>query len=633
MNMDKGTLQVNTQDIFPIIKKFLYTDQEIFLRELISNAIDAMQKVKLIASKGELKDELGDLRVYVDLNKKKRILKISDHGIGMTKEEIDKYINQIAFSSAEEFIKKYENIENKEKSSIIGHFGLGFYSSFMVADKVEIISKSYQENSESVKWTCEGSTDFEFSKGDREERGTDIILHIAKDASEYLEESRIYALLNKYCRYLPYEIEFGTEKVWETKEDEKDKDGNPKQVEVEKPRIINNTNPLWIRKPSEIKEEEYRDFYNELYPLSQPPLFWIHLNVDYPFHLTGILYFPKISKHLDVQKNKIKLFSNQVYVTDSVEDIVPEFLTLLHGVIDSPDIPLNVSRSSLQSDSNVKKISSYIVRKVADRLSELFKKDRKAYEEKWNDISIFVKYGMLSDDKFYDKSKSFFLLRDIDDTYYTMDEYKDFLGDNQKDKDGNTIWLFSSDKDEQIVYIDSARKRVYNVLYFNDLLDSHWIQMLEQKLEKTQIKRIDAAAFDDLINKGEKKESVLNKEQEEKYIELFKKAIKDDKTLVKTEAMSPEDPPVIIVEEEFGRRMKEMSRYSSWGASFGDMPDMFQVILNSNHKIVKSILDLPEEEKQNAMILQLYDLARLSKNILKGKDLSGFINRSFQLIQ
>jgi molecular chaperone HtpG len=628
--MKKGSLNVDTKDIFPIIKKFLYTDHEIFLRELISNATDAIKKLEVMASKGDYNGELGDLQIQVKVDKKKKTLTVSDNGIGMTADEVEKYINQIAFSSAEEFVKKYESSD--DKNLIIGHFGLGFYSSFMVADKVEFQTKSYQEEAEAVKWECEGSVEYKTTQSKKKTRGTSITLHIAEDSEEFLEEHRINELLNKYCQFMPYEIIFGKEKVMQ-KTGVKDKDGKEKEKEVEKPKVINNTQPLWTKQPQDLKDEDYKAFYEELYPFSQAPLFWIHLNVDYPFNLTGILYFPKVASNLELQKNKIKLFSNQVYVTDSVEEIVPEFLTLLHGVIDSPDIPLNVSRSALQADGNVKKISSYVIRKVADKLFDLFKKDRKEFEEKWKDIDIFVKYGMLTEDKFYEKATKFFLLEDVDEKHYTIEEYQEMVKTNQENKDKEQIWLYASDKDEQYTYLEAARKKSYNVLYMNEVIDAHFLNLLEQKFEKTRIKRIDAGAIDELIDKGEKKESVLTKENHEELTELFKNVVNDDKIIIKTEALSPEDLPVVMTEDEFMRRMAEMSKLGGGGMpGMGDMPKMYNLVVNTNHSLAKKIVDAKEEDEKKRIAGQLVDLARLSKNILKGKELNDFIDRSLNFI-
>ncbi|HPD66113.1 MAG TPA: molecular chaperone HtpG [Bacteroidia bacterium] len=628
--MKKGTLSVNTQDIFPIIKKFLYTDHEIFLRELISNATDAIKKLQVLASKGELQEELGRLKIEVKLDKKAKTLSVIDNGIGMTEEEIEKYINQIAFSSAEEFLKKYE--QSNDKNLIIGHFGLGFYSAFMVADKVEIITKSYIPGSQAIKWECSGNTEFKITESKKKERGTEVKLHIADDSAEFLEEYRINELLKKYCQFMPVEIEFGSEKTTE-KTGITDKDGKEIEKEVEKPKIINNTKPLWTRPPQELTDEDYKSFYEELYPFSQPPLFWIHLNVDYPFHLTGILYFPKVTSNFELQKNKIKLFSNQVYVTDSVDQIVPEFLTLLHGVIDSPDIPLNVSRSALQADSNVKKISSYIIRKVSDKLQELFNKDREEFQKKWDDIDIFVKYGMLTEDKFYEKAVSFFLLKDVDDKYYTFEEYKELVRHTQEDKDKNIVWLYTTDKEEQMPYIEQARKREYNVLFTNEILDAHFFNLIEQKFEKTKIKRVDAGALDELIDKGDKRESVLSKEKQDKLQEIFKSLAGEEKNIVKVEALSPDDQPVIITEDEFFRRMNDMAKTGAGFYGMGAMPPMYNIVINSNHPLTSKIANMEEKEQQQQLARQLYDLARLSKNILKGKDLTDFIERSLEIIK
>ncbi|MBT6838032.1 MAG: molecular chaperone HtpG, partial [Bacteroidetes bacterium] len=625
--MKKGNLNVDTKDIFPIIKKFLYTDHEIFLRELISNATDAMRKIQVMAAKGDYTGELGKLQIEVKVDNKKKTLTISDNGIGMTEKEVEQYINQIAFSSAEEFVKKYESSD--EKNLIIGHFGLGFYSAFMVANKVEFQTKSYLSDAEAVKWECEGSVDYKTTVSKKKTRGTIITLHIAEDSEEFLEESRILELLNKYCPFMPFEIVFGKEKISQ-KTGVKDKEGKEIEKEVEKPRIINNTDPIWTKQPQDLTDEDYKSLYEELYPYSQAPLFWIHLNVDYPFNLTGILYFPKVATNMELQKNKIKLFSNQVYVTDSVGEIVPEFLTLLHGVIDSPDIPLNVSRSALQADGNVKKISSYVIRKVADKLFDLFKKDRKEFETKWNDIDVFVKYGMLTEDKFYEKSTNFFLLQDVDEKFYTIEEYKELVKVNQENKDKDQVWLYASDKDEQYTYMEAARKREYNVLYMNEVIDAHFLNLLEQKLEKTRIKRIDAGSVDELIDKGEEKESVLSKENQDSIIELFKSVINDDKIIVKAEPHSPDDAAVVITEDEFMRRMGEMSKLGGGMPGMGAMPSMYNLVVNTNHSLAKKIVDTAEEDEKKKIAGQLVDLARLSKNILKGKDLNDFIERTMK---
>jgi len=627
--MKTGNLSVNTQDILPIIKKFLYTDHEIFLRELISNATDAIKKLQVLASKGEFEDEIGKPQIEVKIDKKAKTISVIDNGIGMTEDEIEKYINQIAFSSAEEFLKKYE--QTNDKNLIIGHFGLGFYSSFMVADKVEIITKSYQKGAKAVKWECTGDTNYKITDSKKKERGTEIKLHISEDSAEFLDDFKLDELLKKYCSFMPVEIIFGTEKVNE-KTGETDNDGKQLEKGVEKPKVVNNTKPLWTKAPQDLTDEDYKSFYQELYPFSQPPLFWIHLNVDYPFNLTGVLYFPKVSSNFELQKNKIRLFSNQVYVTDSVEAIVPEFLTLLHGVIDSPDIPLNVSRSALQADSNVKKISSYIIRKVSDKLQELFNKDREEFQNKWDDIDIFVKYGMLTEDKFYEKAVSFFLLKDINDKYHTFDEYKELVKINQEDKDKNIVWLFTTDKDEQFHYIELARKREYNVLLLNEVLDAHFINQIEQKNEKVRVKRIDAGSLDELINKDEKRESVLSKENQDKLQEIFKGIIGDEKHVVKTEPLSPDDPAVIITEDEWFRRMNDMAKTGSGMYGMGAMPPMYSIVVNTNHNLVNRLAMNESKEENETMARQLYDLARLSKNILRGKELSDFIERSLKMI-
>lgn len=628
--MKQGNLTINTQDIFPIIKKFLYTDHEIFMRELISNATDAIQKLKVLESKNDFVGELGDLTIQVKVDTKKKTLHIIDRGIGMTEQEVESYINKIAFSSAEEFIKKYEQ---SDSNTIIGHFGLGFYSSFMVSDKVEIITKSHVADAPAVKWQCSGSTEYKISPAKKNDRGTEIILYLSEESKEFADEYRIESMLEKYCSFMPIAIQFGTRKVKEVVEGKKDKDGNDKEVEVEKPKIINNTNPLWTKKPVDLTNQDYIDFYNELYPMSKPPLFWIHLNVDYPFNLTGVLYFPKLTNNFEVQKNKIRLFCNQVYVTDTVTDIVPEFLTLLHGVIDSPDIPLNVSRSALQSDGNVKKISSYIVKKVADRLLEIFKDNRQDFEEKWDDIGVFIKYGALTDEKFLEKAEGFTLLKDVDKQYFLIDEYKEKTKTLQTDKDKNLIWLYTNSIEEQLPYVEGVKKLGYSVLQLTDVLDSHYVGMLERKYD-VQIKRVDAASADNLINKDEKKESVLSDSDIESLTAVYKEVLADDKTTIKTEALSPDAAPAIITQDEFDRRFKEMSQTGGGGGFMGmtDWPARFNLILNTNHPTAKRIIDMPEAEPKKLLAKQLYDIARLSRNELKGKDLNDFIARSLEMI-
>jgi molecular chaperone HtpG len=682
--MQKGNIGVTTDNIFPVIKKFLYSDHEIFLRELVSNAIDATQKLKTLASMGEYKEELGDLTVHVALDKK--TITVSDKGIGMTAEEIDKYINQIAFSGANDFLEKYKNDAN----AIIGHFGLGFYSAFMVAKKVEIITKSYKEGSQAVKWTCDGSPEFTIEDAKKAERGTDIILHIDDDCKEFLEESRISTLLNKYCRFLPVPIAFGKKKEW--------KDG--KQVETAEDNIINDTNPLWKRTPSELKDEDYKEFYSKLYPMSDEPLFWIHLNVDYPFHLTGVLYFPKIKNNIELTKNKIQLYCNQVYVTDSVEGIVPDFLTLLHGVLDSPDIPLNVSRSYLQSDSNVKKISTYITKKVSDRLNDIFKKDRKQFEEKWNDLKIFMDYGMLTQDDFYQRAKDFALFTDTDGKNFTYEEYKTLIKENQTDKDGNLIYLYANNKEEQFSYINAAKNKGYSVLLMDGQLDIAVVSMLEQKFEKCRFTRVDSDIVDNLIVKEEKKSEVLDTVKQNTLTEVFKSQLpsmdKVEFNVIPT-PMGETGDPLILTQSEYMRRMKEMANIQAGMSFYGEMPDMYNLMLNTDHSLVKEVLadaeakceeslspidkemtevdnqrkairdshkgkkdeEIPQAEKDtlsdldkrydalkadknkifasyasnNQIIRQLIDLSLLQNGMLKGEALTNFVKRSLSLIK
>ena len=681
--MQKGNIGVTTENIFPIIKKFLYSDHEIFLRELVSNAVDATQKLNTLASISEFKGELGDLTVHVSLGKD--TITISDRGIGLTAEEIDKYINQIAFSGANDFLEKYKNDAN----AIIGHFGLGFYSAFMVSKKVEIITKSYKEGAKAVKWTCDGSPEFTLEEVEKADRGTDIVLYIDDDCKEFLEESRISALLKKYCSFLPVPIAFGKKKEW--------KDG--KQVETAEDNVINDTIPLWTKKPSELSDEDYKKFYRELYPMSDEPLFWIHLNVDYPFHLTGILYFPKVKSNIDLNKNKIQLYCNQVYVTDSVEGIVPDFLTLLHGVLDSPDIPLNVSRSYLQSDSNVKKISTYISKKVSDRLQSIFKNDRAQFEEKWNDLKIFINYGMLTQEDFYDKAQKFALFTDTDGKYYTFEEYQTLIKDNQTDKDKNLIYLYANNKDEQFAYIEAAKNKGYNVLLMDGQLDVAMVSMLEQKLEKSRFTRVDSDVVDNLIVKEDKKSDVLEASKQEALSAAFKSQLPKMEKVefnVMTQALGENGSPVMITQSEYMRRMKEMANIQAGMSFYGEMPDMFNLVLNSDHKLVKEVLadeekecsaaiapiqteledvtkrrdalkkkqegkkdeDIPTVEKdelndldkkwdelkqqkdsifagyagKNKVVRQLIDLALLQNNMLKGEALNNFVKRSIELI-
>ncbi len=628
---ETGTISIQSENIFPIIKKFLYSDHEIFLRELVSNAVDATQKLKRLAALGEVPGDVDvdKLRVEIEFNKKKKTITVRDQGIGMTAEEVKKYINQVAFSGATDFLEKYK--DKGEENQIIGFFGLGFYSAFMVADKVEIETKSYQEDAPAVHWECDGSTDFIIKPSKKKERGTDVILHIAKDSEEFLDEFRLKEILNKYCKFLPVEIKFGTREEYVP--DGEDKDGKPKTKKVVVDNIINNTRPLWVKPPSELKDEDYLAFYKELYPFSEDPLFWIHLNVDYPFNLTGVLYFPKIKQEIDLQRNKIQLYSRQVFITDDVKNIVPEFLQLLHGVIDSPDIPLNVSRSYLQSDSNVKKINNYITKKVADKLATLFKNDRKAFEEKWDDIGLFVKYGMISEDKFYDKAKDFALLKNLDGEYYTIEEYNKKVKATQTDKDKNIVWLYATEPAKQDTYIKSAKNKGYDILLFDTIIDSHFINHLEQKLDKVQIKRIDADTPDKLINKDEKLESVLSEEDQKKVKELFEKAIDNPNMTVSVESMSPDEMPVVITMSEFMRRMKDMA--ATGGNSFGmmgTMPDQYNVTVNANHAIIGKILAAKTEKKQLTLARQAFDLALLSQNMLEGNKLSEFIERSIKIL-
>ncbi|MEP1035654.1 molecular chaperone HtpG [Ekhidna sp.] len=624
---EKGTISIHTENIFPIIKKFLYSDHEIFLRELVSNAVDATQKIKQLASLGEYSGELGDLTVEVAFNKDKKTITISDNGIGMTADEIKKYINQIAFSGATEFVEKYK--DKADNQQIIGHFGLGFYSAFMVAKKVEINTLSHQDGSEPAKWVCTGETDFEIKKGSRKTRGTDIILHVADDSEEFLDEHRLQGILDKYSKFLPISIKFGQKD--KSVEDGKDKEGKPKYKTVKEDNIINDTDPIWTKSPSDLKDQDYLDFYKTLYPFSEDPLFWIHLNVDYPFNLTGVLYFPKLKKDFDLQKNKIQLYSRQVFITDEVKDIVPEFLQLLHGVIDSPDIPLNVSRSYLQSDSNVKKINGYITKKVADKLAELFKNDRKGYEEKWEDIGVFVKYGMISEEKFDEKAKDFVLLKNTENKHFTIEEYKKHIETNQTNKDGNVVALYTSNSEKQHGYIETAKKRSYDVIELTGPIDSHFINHLEQKNEKFQLQRVDADVIDKLIDKDEKKESVLSDKEQESLKEIFDKAINDKNNSVTVQPMATDDLPVTITLPEFIRRMKDMQATGGGPMMFGDMPMTLSVAVNANHAMTKKILEADTDESKETLAKQAYDLALLAQGMLQGKDLTDFVNRSVEL--
>ncbi len=682
--MQKGNIGVTTENIFPVIKKFLYSDHEIFLRELVSNAVDATQKLKVLSSMGEFNGELGDLTIHVSVGQD--TITISDRGLGLTAEEIDKYINQIAFSGANDFLEKYQN----ETNAIIGHFGLGFYSAFMVAQKVEIITRSYKEGATAVKWTCDGSPEFTIEETAKEDRGTDIVLYVDEDCKEFLEKNRLDALLKKYCRFLPVPIAFGKKKEW--------KDG--KEVETAEDNIINDVQPLWTRKPSELKDEDYKTFYRQLYPMSDEPLFWIHLNVDYPFHLTGVLYFPKVKSNIELNRNKIQLYCNQVYVTDSVEGIVPDFLTLLHGVLDSPDIPLNVSRSYLQSDSNVKKISTYITKKVSDRLQSIFKTDRKQFEEKWNDLKIFIDYGMLTQEDFYDRAKDFALLTDTEGKYYTFEEYKTLIKEGQTDKDGNLIYLYANNKEEQYSYIENARNKGYNVLLMDGQLDIAVVSMLEQKFEKARFTRVDGDVVDNLVVKEEKKDGALDASKQEALSSIFKSQLpKLEKAdfNVMAQALGETEFPVVITQSEYFRRMKEMANIQAGMSFYTEMPDMFNLILNVDHALIKEVLqdeetacaagvaalqqqiddteharadlqkkhegkkeeEIPVAEKdelselekkqtelkqqkeaiytdyaaKNKVVHQLIDLALLQNGMLKGKMLNNFIKRSIDLIR
>jgi molecular chaperone HtpG len=626
--MQNGTINVQTENIFPIIKKFLYSDHEIFLRELVSNAVDACQKLKTLSSVGEFKGELGNLRVEVIIDEKNKTLTIRDNGVGMSQEEVDKYINQIAFSGAEEFVNKYQEQDN----AIIGHFGLGFYSSFMVSKEVTIISKSFRDD-KAVTWTCDGSPNYNMGESDKAERGTDIVMQIADDSTEFLEESRIKGILDKYCKFLPVDIKFGTN---EHTEKEKDAEGKEveggKETKIVEDNIVNNTQPTWIKAPAELKDENYTSFYKELYPYAEDPMFHIHLNVDYPFNLTGILYFPKFKNNMDMNRNKIQLYSNQVFITDSVEEIVPDFLTLLHGVIDSPDIPLNVSRSYLQSDANVKKISNHISKKVADKLQEMFKNKREEFEAKWDDIKIFMEYGMLSDDKFYDRAAPFFLFKNTEGKFFTLEEYKEKITALQTDKDGNVICLYASNADEQHSFIEAAKDRSYDVLLLETPLTAHLVGKLEQKNEKTTFVRVDGDTMDNLIKKDEETPSKLSKEQEEALKPVFEGVVSKSKFTVEVKPLDSAEGPVIITQPEFMRRMKEQQAVGGGNPMFGMMPEMYQLVVNANHTLVTELVDMKEEVEKKELSKQMVDLAMLGHGLLKGADLTNFIKRSVSLI-
>ena len=621
--MPKGKINVSVENIFPLIKKFLYSDQEIFLRELISNATDALTKIQHLSSIGEVKGEIGELGVDIKVDKKKKTLHITDNGVGMTLDEVKKYINDVAFSGAEEFLEKYK--ESSKDTGIIGHFGLGFYSSFMVADKVEIITKSFKDGP-AAHWICDGSPEYSLKKADKKERGTEIILHISKDSKDYLEENKITELLNKYNKFMPHPIKFGTrEETVPAKEGEKEE-----KVTVDN--IINNPNPAWTRQPADLKDEDYNQFYRELYPYQfEEPLFHIHLNVDYPFSLTGILYFPKISNDLNLQKDRIQLYQNQVFVTDNVEGIVPEFLGLLKGVIDSPDIPLNVSRSYLQSDTSVKKITNYITRKVADKLGSIFKNERENLESKWNDIKVVIEYGMLTEDKFYDKAESFNLYPSVDNKYYTYQELEEKIKDIHTDKEGNLIILYAQNKDEQYTYIESAKEKGYEVLLLDSPIIPHLIQKLESKKEKVKFSRVDSDTLENLIKKDDQVVSKLSDEEKEKLKPMIENAVSDDKYTVQLESLDSKSLPFMLAQPEFMRRMKEMQQ--SGGGGMGNMPEMYSLIVNTNHQLVSKILTTRTEKKRNSLIKQSVDLAKLSQNVLTGKELTEFINRSIDLIK
>ena len=631
----QGNINVQTENIFPIIKKFLYSDHEIFLRELVSNAVDATQKMKTLKTVGELKTDINKLRVEVILDEKNKSITIRDNGVGMTDKELDKYINQIAFSGAEEFVNKYK--DKDAKNSIIGHFGLGFYSAFMVAKEVEIITKSQKPNSKAVKWTCDGSPSFLMEETKKKTKGTDVILHIADDSTEFLKESRLSEILNKYCKFLPVEIKFGTktEKIDDTK-GKKDKDGKLPQIDKVSDNIINNTHPAWTKTPSSLKESEYKEFYRELYPMEfSEPLFHIHLNVDFPFNLTGILYFPKLKNNLEVQKNKINLYSNQVFITDNVENIVPEFLTLLHGVIDSPDIPLNVSRSYLQADGNVKKISSHITKKVADKLSEMFKKDREDFQKKWDDVKVFIEYGMLTEEKFFEKANNFALYKNTNNKYYTFNEFFEEVKEKQKNKDKKTIILYTNDKKEQHSFVKTATDKGYEVLELDGPLISHLISKLESKNTEVQFSRVDADIIDKLIEKDEENISKLSEKEQKKLKEMIEGEVEKEKFTVQIQNMGSNESPIVITQSEFMRRMKEQQQLSGGGGMqmFGQMPESYNLVVNSNHELIGNILNEKTKKKRVNLIKQVLDLALLSQGMLKGEKLTSFISRSVSLIQ
>lgn len=631
----KGSINVKTENIFPVIKKFLYSDHEIFLREIVSNAVDATQKLKTLSSLGEFKGEFGDCTIDVLVDKDKKTLTVVDRGIGMSEEEVEKYITQIAFSGAEEFLEKYKGKSEVEANSLIGHFGLGFFSAFMVSDLVEIRTKSYKDVP-AVHWSCDGSTEYSMEQCDKQDRGTEIIMHIDDASSEFLEEHRIIELLDKYCKFMPVAIRCGKESAWEDSPTEKDKDGNPKRVEVKRDRIINDTNPLWKQKPSELKDEDYNKFFHKLYPMNfDEPLFHIHLNVDYPFNLTGILYFPKVRRNIDPNRDKIQLYCNQVFVTDSVEGVVPEYMMLLRGVLDSPDIPLNVSRSYLQADGNVKKISSHISKKVAEKLEQMYKDNKEEFLKKWDDLSIFIKYGMISDDKFYDRMSKVCQLKNIDKEYFTFEEYKSKIEANQTDKDKKLVYLYASDVQQQYPYIQAAKDKGYDVLLMDGILDNHFMQALEQKFNDARFARIDSDTIDKLIPKDEVIPSKLNEEETKKIKELVEAVVDKEKFTVQTESLEQTAQPLTITQNEFFRRMKEMSEMGGGGmASFyGEMPERYNLVINVNHPVISQVLNQSDTEKQTQTLSQLKDLALLGQGLLKGEALDKFIKRSIKIIE
>ncbi len=625
---EKGSISIHTENIFPIIKKFLYSDNEIFLRELVSNAVDAVQKIKRLAALGQYNGELGNPLVEVAVDKEAKTITISDNGLGMTAEEIKKYINQVAFSGASEFVEKFKDA--KDANEIIGKFGLGFYSAFMVSDLVEIQTLSYQEGAEAAKWVCDGSTEFEISAGNRTSRGTTITLHVNSESEEFLDNHKLEGILDKYGKFLPVPIKFGTKT--EQEPDGEDEEGKAKTKSVEVDNIINTTNPIWTKAPADLSDEDYLSFYKQLYPFSEDPLFWIHLNVDYPFNLTGVLYFPKVKNDFDMQRNKIKLYSRQVFITDEVKDIVPEFLMLLHGVIDSPDIPLNVSRSFLQADSNVKKINSYITKKVADKLAELFNKDRKGYEQKWGDIGLFVKYGMVSEEKFNDKAKDFALLTNTKKENFTLEEYHEKVKGLQTDKNGQVVYIYSNDPAKQDSFIQSANKIDYDVLLMDSPIDNHFVQHLEQKLEKTALKRVDSSVASKLIDKDDNVESVLSEDQSKAVKEVFEKAIVKPGYTVEIVGLNPEELPVTVTMDEFMRRMKDMASMGGGMGFYGSMPDSYKVAINGNHKLIAKILASDNEETKGILAKQAVDLALLAQGMLTGAELTAFVSRSVELI-